>query len=303
VRITWILVICLTGLLGVAGAFADEGDKPVDPRLLLADEGAEYVGASQCMMCHSETMELYLGTKHALSLGNSELPPSVVGCEMCHGPGSMHMSAFTNDPGERAIVDFDQSPDSAFTGICLNCHRSIATFNEFASNMHANSKVYCSSCHDPHANKFKFAMLRKPANDLCASCHKGVYSQFESGLSAHPVKKDDFFCTDCHNPHNSERSMLVREGISKTCGGCHEYTRQSYVFPHISEYTDPAEEACLYCHNPHASGTNNLLRFSGRTLCLTCHSDKAMHMPGATCWTAGCHSQIHGSNDNPMFVK
>jgi DmsE family decaheme c-type cytochrome len=296
-------LICLLILAGTIALAAAEGDKPADPRLALTEEGGEYIGTTQCLMCHTDMKDPYLGTKHALSLGNAELPPSVVGCEMCHGPGSLHMGSFTNDPGQRAIVNFKSDLKATFTAICLDCHSNISTKFEYANNTHAESNVFCVKCHNPHANDNRFALLRKPVNELCASCHQGVMGAFKSGLAAHPVKKDAFFCTDCHNPHGSNPSLLIKDSVSATCGGCHEYTRQAYAFPHVSEYTDPAGKTCLNCHSPHATAVPNLLLFQGRTLCLRCHSDKVAHNPSRTCWTSGCHSQIHGSNDNPQFVK
>jgi DmsE family decaheme c-type cytochrome len=294
----WIAVPCL-----VIAAYAADADKSADPRNALVSEGAEYLGTTQCMMCHSDMKEPFLGTKHALSLGNPKLPPSVVGCEMCHGPGGLHMSNFTNDPGFRSIVDFKSNQSTSFTEICLSCHASISTKNEYRDNRHAESKVYCADCHNPHANEHKFALLRKPPNELCASCHKAIAAKFEGGLSKHPLKGGAFFCVDCHNPHGASEGLLVRGDISKTCGGCHEYTRQAYAFPHISEFTDPTGDVCLNCHDQHASSAPNLLKFQGRTLCLRCHTDRISHVTGKTCWAAGCHSQIHGSNENPMFVK
>lgn len=287
----------------VAGGMSTAKDGKGDPRAALTDEGAEYLGATQCMMCHSDYKEGYLKTKHALTLGNTELPQSVVGCEMCHGPGSQHMSNFTNDPGERMIVNFQAKGGADFAAVCLDCHRTTMTRTDFKENAHANAKVYCASCHDPHDNKTGIKMLAAKPNDLCASCHSGVAARFKSGLSAHPVKKGDFLCVDCHNPHSAADNLLANDGVSKTCGECHEFARQPYIFSHVSEFTDPTGQACLNCHTHHSSSVPNQLRSPGRSLCLSCHSDLAGHNAGITCWTSGCHTHIHGSNNSPVFLN
>ena len=30
-------------------------------------------------------------------------------------------------------------------------------------------------------------------------------------------------------------------------------------------------------------------------------SDRALHFAGQTCWTSGCHTELHGSNENFFF--
>lgn len=287
----------------VAGGLAVAKDGAGDPRYALTDEGAEYLGTAQCLMCHSDYKEGYLKTKHALTLGNPDLPQSVVGCEMCHGPGGLHMSSFTNDPGERMIVNFKSKAGADFSAVCLDCHRQTMSRPDFKENAHMNAGIYCYMCHNPHDNVSGYRMLRKTPNQMCATCHTGVEARFKSGLSAHPVKKGEFLCIDCHNPHTGNDNLLIREGASKTCGECHEFARQPYIFSHVSEFTDPSGEACLNCHTHHASSVPNMLCAPGRSLCLSCHSEHAAHNAGITCWTSGCHTQIHGSNHSPVFLN
>ncbi|MEP0813967.1 MAG: cytochrome c3 family protein [bacterium] len=289
--------------VSLAAGLAVAKDPPPDPRILLAEEGAEYLGATQCLMCHSDYKVGYLGTKHALTLGKPDLPASVKGCEMCHGPGSLHMANFTNESGERKIVNFQGDTVETFSSVCLDCHKQVATRSVWAGNRHANHGIGCAKCHDPHSPASHENQLRQPKNDLCASCHKQVMSQFKSGISAHPVKQGDFFCVDCHNPHGDNPSLWREETPAETCGRCHEFARQPYQFQHVSEYGDASGRQCLNCHSPHASGTFNLLRRPGRSLCISCHADKVNHNPGPTCWTAGCHSQVHGSNSSALFIK
>lgn len=300
----WMLYVALTVLVCAALAgIAVAKDPPKDPRTALADEGSEYIGATQCLMCHSDKKDGFLGTKHALSLGNPDLPASVVGCEMCHGPGSLHMSNFTNDHGERKINAFLGDTVEDFGSVCLDCHKSTATRAQWAGNKHAQNKIGCVKCHDPHSNASHDVQLVKQRNELCATCHKYITNQFKNGFSSHPLKQNDFFCTDCHNPHGDNPSLWREATVSETCGRCHEFARQPFAFQHLSEYGDTGARQCMNCHNPHASSSPNLLRRQGRSLCIGCHADRATHNPGLTCWTAGCHSQMHGSNESALFIK
>jgi predicted CXXCH cytochrome family protein len=86
------------------------------------------------------------------------------------------------------------------------------------------------------------------------------------------------------------------------CAKCHPDRTGPFIYQHLSGTSDFGE-GCLSCHNPHASANINLLKANGRALCLSCHTDMADHKGAATCWTSGCHSQIHGSNDNMLFIN
>ncbi|HEX4644710.1 MAG TPA: cytochrome c3 family protein, partial [Verrucomicrobiae bacterium] len=81
-------------------------------------------------------------------------------------------------------------------------------------------------------------------------------------------------------------------------------------------------EGCTVCHDPHGSINAKMLTMRDSNLCLRCHAqNQALAPSGAvaanhifigkidhttflsygTCWTAGCHTAIHGSNVNPHF--
>jgi predicted CXXCH cytochrome family protein len=95
---------------------------------------------------------------------------------------------------------------------------------------------------------------------------------------------------------------------NESCAPCHGEQTRPVVFEH------PAlREGCVICHNPHGSLNRKLLTQSDPNLCLRCHAQAPG--PGAaggqtyigninhtsflkmgTCWTAGCHTAVHGSN-------
>jgi predicted CXXCH cytochrome family protein len=78
-------------------------------------------------------------------------------------------------------------------------------------------------------------------------------------------------------------------------------------------------EGCAVCHNPHGSINRKLLVASDPNLCLRCHAQvqgpgvgsseiyigKVSHtvfLRQGTCWSAGCHTAVHGSNINPRML-
>ena len=106
----------------------------------------------------------------------------------------------------------------------------------------ANSKLQCTSCHDPHNNTYdKFLVATKQYSELCFNCHERDYW---SGSS-----------------HKSSTSTWNNEGTSP--------------WEHIdTPYSTVAENACQNCHNPHNAGGNaRLLKFEPEEdNCLDCHN-------------------------------
>jgi predicted CXXCH cytochrome family protein len=69
------------------------------------------------------------------------------------------------------------------------------------------------------------------------------------------------------------------------------------------------KEGCVACHNPHGSVNQKMLNAPDSNLCLQCHAtgstpgmlfasgrDHAGNPVQGTCWVAGCHEAVHGSN-------
>jgi predicted CXXCH cytochrome family protein len=74
-------------------------------------------------------------------------------------------------------------------------------------------------------------------------------------------------------------------------------------------------QGCVTCHSPHGSVNQRMLNERNATLCLKCHfqqqtkpgrifigdTDHTTFLPQGTCWSAGCHEAIHGSQVNPLL--
>jgi len=207
--------------------------------------GAEFVGSEECATCHEDTVAKFKTADHARLQAKGANAVNV-GCESCHGPGSLHVEA---GGGAGTIINMNKNPDT------------------------------------------------------CYQCHLDKKAQF-SLPNSHPVDGVKMSCSDCHDPH--EGSAMKGGGtqiaaMNDTCLNCHTAQRGPFVFPH-----DATREGCTSCHNPHGTVNQKMLTERNMNLCLKCHSQEAGLMIGGrqhssyvsrgTCWTAGCHEGVHGSN-------
>jgi predicted CXXCH cytochrome family protein len=211
--------------------------------------GAKFVGSQSCEQCHEDITKHFKTSDHAMLIakgGNAD----EMGCESCHGPGSLH-----NESGgaPHTIVN----------------------------------------------------PLRDP--ETCFQCHLDKRAEFSLPHS-HPLEAGRVTCADCHNPH--EGSALKGGGTllassDEVCFKCHKEQRGPFVFPH-----EVMREGCTSCHNPHGSVNEKMLISRNADLCLKCHfqqqfnttqlaigdvSGHASFLSRGTCWSAGCHEAVHGS--------
>jgi DmsE family decaheme c-type cytochrome len=187
----------------------------------------------------------------------------------------------------------------------------------------------CESCHGPGSlhvagggDKSKIINPRRSA-DACFQCHLEVRARFEMPHH-HPVLEGKMSCADCHNPHvgraikggGTSGPQAVKGGgtlllgQNETCFQCHTAQAGPFVFQH-----EALKEGCVSCHSPHGSVNARMLNERNATLCLKCHfqeqkagnrifigdSDHTNRLPQGTCWSAGCHEAVHGSQVNGHF--
>jgi predicted CXXCH cytochrome family protein len=213
--------------------------------------GAHYVGTKQCAECHAEITEHFDNATHN-NLALKDPKVGSIGCEACHGAGSVHVAA---GGGKGTIINPAKSPET------------------------------------------------------CFQCHLDKRGQFSLPY-AHPVLSGQVTCNDCHDPHKGhvvQRTGAELETPNETCTKCHTAQKGPFLFKH-----NAMDEGCTICHNPHGSVNQKMLVARDSNLCLSCHlehpavagngtilaggEDHRTRMQGGTCWSAGCHEDVHGSN-------
>jgi predicted CXXCH cytochrome family protein len=218
--------------------------------------GAAYVGSKECVQCHAEETSHFAGATHA-RLRASDSKVGDTGCEVCHGPGSLHVQS-----GGKAgtIVNPRRSPEA-----CFQCH--LDKRGEFSL---------------PHT---------------------------------HPVLAGKVSCVDCHDTHRGDATRgggAALASRNETCFKCHTLQAGPFTYTHGAI----REEGCTACHNPHGTVNDKMLVARDANLCLRCHlevlspgftvggfasggphsNSAGARLSEGTCWSAGCHEDVHGSN-------
>lgn len=210
--------------------------------------GATYVGSDACSQCHDQITKDFATAAH-VRLTASGPNALNVGCEICHGPASVHVES---GGASRTLVHPDRNAES-----CFQCHTHLR--GQFAlPNRHPvnDGHVGCSSCHEPHRG----------------------------------------------DAHKSGGAALLAQ--NEHCIKCHPNQRGPHIFEH-----EALREGCTTCHQPHGSVNRKLLTERNAILCLKCHFqqqstagriaigaiDHTPFLSRGTCWSAGCHEAVHGS--------
>jgi predicted CXXCH cytochrome family protein len=201
---------------------------------------------------------------------------------------------------------------------CAECHEE--TTAHFGSASHAKvaladpsvGSTGCEACHGPGSLHVKAGgsknTIVNPAKspEACFQCHLEKRGEF-SLPNAHGVLTGKMSCGECHDPHSGHAIKGAGASLhtqADSCTECHTAQKGPYIFKH-----NAMKEGCASCHSPHGSVNQKMLKSADSNLCLQCHAtgsspgtlfasgrDHAGNPVNGTCWVAGCHEAVHGSN-------
>lgn len=234
---------------------------------------------------------------------------------------------------DRVVIAPPEIEGAEFVGnkTCADCHTNIA--RAFTSSPHSRfhnpakngiNETGCESCHGAGSRHVAVGggrgrFIVNPGKDAksCFNCHLEAHAAFELPHH-HPVVEGKLNCVQCHDPHGLDifkpsRSLGMAR-VNDGCATCHRDQARPFVYEH-----EALREGCVTCHQPHGSINAKLLVERDVNLCLKCHGQiqgngvaggelyigKVRHssfVKQATCWSAGCHTAVHGSNINPRLL-
>jgi len=276
-----------------------------------------------CTRCHDEGEMKPIWSLYQSRMG-VRADPHAPNCQSCHGGSKKHLYG---DPdlkdraspdvvfGTKQNSDFKPSEPKVQNESCLACHKKDSNRSHWEGSTHQSQNLACPSCHEIHALNDRVRDKRTQP-EVCFTCHKDKRGQINRP-SHHPIPEGKMGCSDCHNPHGTAGTKLMkRDSVNETCYTCHMEKRGPFVHNH-----EPVSDDCTNCHNPHGTTAESMLKIRPPFLCQTCHTPHGAVQPllagqvaapnavgygngaaitqGRAC--LNCHTQVHGSN-NPSLT-
>lgn len=192
--------------------------------------------------------------------------------------------------------------------LCLGCHEDFANRLVQDGLQHAPVQERCGNCHAPHGSNVRH-LLDRPTVPLCLDCHSDVKECLATGTwvapalasgaapesgKLHGALKEPESCLQCHSPHASRETALLREPVQEGCYACHDREIavegkrsvadvKGQVLGAKFVHEPVAKGDCLACHRGHGSEHPGLLgkehglamyveyHDSAYDLCFDCH--------------------------------
>ena len=227
-------------------------DELIGPRDPLHWTGREQNWNYMCAECHSTQLEL--GYDPASDTFDTTWKDIDVGCEACHGPGSVHIAQAGEefDAEHGFSIDFDDRKGAAWlmnaeTGIAQRSEPRLAPPREpeACGRCHARRGVIAPEYEfgKPLADTHLPALLDEPLYFADGQIRDEVYV-YGSFLQSR-MYRAGVSCSDCHNPHSLE--LVTGPNLNAVCAQCHLPAKFA-----TTEHQRHAPEAagCVDCHMP-----------------------------------------------------
>jgi len=269
--------------------------------ILSASQPAGQESAAQvCFDCHDTMAEGYMTNLHSIidTKGISADYHADNSCAVCHSDWEKHLE---DGGGVSNILAFkDTDTPNAKNKQCLQCH--FKDNSRFMASPHGKSALDCTTCHVIHADSPKPALLKTNATKTCYACHDGVFAQFQLN-ERHRLQEGIMSCATCHDPHEPSSRERLGGFKQQACLKCHTDKGGPFLYEHGASRI----EGCTACHEVHGSPNRHMLTHQSISdLCFSCHTFAPSWHSRFTHDTSNCttcHSTIHGSNLDRIFLK
>lgn len=220
--------------------FANKGVWDLTPGFHV-EERFERPAQVACLFCHCNSVQ---PVAHTL---NRYEPPLFrghgIGCERCHGPGELHVSAHQDGSGDRertTIVNPAHLTPRLRDAVCEQCHLQ----GEVRIVRHGR-QLFDYRPGLP-LELFVSAFVRKP--EFADGPTAGGHAEQMQASRCFQASEGKLGCISCHDPHAVIPAAEKGAHYRKRCLQCHAETSCSLA-PAERRKTNPAD-SCIDCHLP-----------------------------------------------------
>lgn len=208
---------------------------------LAPDDDLHWTGIAQrwnnmCADCHSTDLQKNFDDK--AEVYHTTFSEIDVGCEACHGPGSLHVELAESNSlfwDRKLGFGLPSLKEDAQTQIhtCAPCHsRRRVVSPDFRPG---------EDFYDHYGNELLQQETYHADGQILDEVY--VYSSFIQSKMYHKGIR----CTDCHNPHTAR----LKYNDNAVCTTCHQHPAGKYDGPaHHHHDPDSTGAACAECHMP-----------------------------------------------------
>ncbi|MBI2803400.1 MAG: hypothetical protein HYX68_00270 [Planctomycetes bacterium] len=191
-----------------------------------------------CVACHAGRVENTDGAAHRITFHEK-----AIGCESCHGPGSIHQQRRARNEiaaGEEdlTIVNPGKLSRPLQESICASCHLSGAATIQLRGRAPTDYRPGLP------VNDFRAEFRFDDSDDRMTVV--GHVEQMRQ--SACYQKSKDLTCLTCHDPHQRTPVKDVVGHFRKKCQSCHE--TRTCALPAPERLKKQPADNCVACHMP-----------------------------------------------------
>jgi Flp pilus assembly protein TadD len=192
---------------------------------------------ADCLACHAGRAEAVDGTLHRIALHEP-----VIGCENCHGPGSLHEARHRHQkhaPGAEdwTIVNPGKLSRTLMEDICATCHlngpATVLLRGRRSGDFRPGTPL------TDYRTNYRFAQGSEQMTVV------GHLAQLRQSTC---YQQSDMTCLTCHDPHARSRPEEMSAFYRQRCLSCH--TVQSCRLDQDQRLKKDTSDNCLACHMP-----------------------------------------------------